>query len=88
MDNTENIKVLVINSGTTPIQTEKYEFASNDSGAKEKILEALNRLGKATHALIKYKGKMWVADHTSQGNTASAEYYKHEVKYHPFAKEL
>lgn len=88
MENTETIKVLVINSGTTPIHTEKYEFASNDSTAKEQILAALNRLGKATHALIKYKGKLWIADHTSQGNTPSTEYYKSEIKYHPFARDL
>lgn len=88
MENTETIKVLIVNSGTTPIHTEKYEFASNDSTAKEQILAALNRIGKAAYALIKYKGKMYTAVHTSQGNTPSAEYYKNEIKYHPLANDI
>jgi len=90
MDNTVNtVKVLVINSGVTPIQTEKYEFAETEGlKVKETVLAALNRMGKAAHALIKYKGKLWVADHTAEGNTPSAEYFRHEVKYHPFASEI
>lgn len=85
----DTIKVLVINSGTTPIATERYDFQSTEGDkAKETILSALNRLGKAAHALIGFKGKYWVADHTAVGNTPSKGYYKHQVKYHPFMKEL
>lgn len=89
MDNIETIKILIIDSAQTPIHTEKYEFASTDSeNVKNTILDSLNRLGKATHALIKYKNKFYTADHTAQGKTASLTYYKTEVKYHPFMKYL
>jgi hypothetical protein len=86
---TDNVKVLVINTGSAPITTERYDFSSNEGiKARETVLSALNRLGKASHALISYKGKFWVADHTAQGNTPSKEYHRHEVRYHPFMKEL
>ena len=89
MENTETIKILIIDSAQTPIHTEKYEFnASDGDKVKETILSSLNRLGKATHALIKYKNKFYTADHTAQGKIESTNYYKTEVKYHPFMKEL
>jgi hypothetical protein len=89
MDTTGTVKVLVIDSGKTPIALERYEFSSTEGiSARETILSALNRLGKASHALFSYKGKFWVADHTVQGNTPSKEYHRYEVTYHPFMKEL
>jgi len=89
MENNDNVKILIIDSAQTPIHTEQYEFASTDGEkVKETILSSLNRLGKATHALIKYKNKFYTADHTAQGKTASATYYKTEIKYHPFMKYL
>mgnify|MGYP001209423530 CR=1 FL=1 len=89
IENNETVKILIIDSAQTPIHTEKYEFAGNESDkVKETILSSLNRLGKATHALIKYKNKFYTADHTSQGKIASLSYYKTEVKYHPYLKEL
>jgi hypothetical protein len=85
----DNVKILVIDSGTTPIKTFKHELpASDKQKVKDTILSELNRLGKAAHALIKYKDKFWIADHTAIGRTASTEYHKHSVKYHPFMKEL
>ena len=69
--------------------TEKYEFdAGEGDKIKNTILDSLNRLGKATHALIKYKNDFWVADHTAQGKISSTTYYRHKIKYHPFMKEL
>jgi hypothetical protein len=86
--NPEIVKILVVNTGATPISTEKYEFPATDSkGIHDKILEAINRLGKNSHALLKYKGRFWVADHTARKGP-SKEYYKHEVQYHPMMKEL
>lgn len=84
----EPIKILVVNTGSTPITTEKYEFDSTESEkAKNAILEAINRLGKNSHALLKFRNRYWVADHTARKGP-SKEYFKHEVKYHPMMKEL
>jgi len=90
MDNSNIVKILIIDSAKTPIHTEKYEFDPILQGDKIKttILDSLNRLGKATHALIKYKDDFWVADHTAQGKISSTTYYRHKIKYHPFMKEL
>jgi len=85
----DNVKILVIDSGVTPVKTFKHELpASDKQKVKDTILSELNRLGKAAHALIKYKDKFWIADHTAEGRTASTEYHKHSVRYHPFMKDL
>jgi hypothetical protein len=87
MDNI--VKILIIDSAKTPIHTERYEFDANEGDKiKNTILDSLNRLGKATHALIKYKDDFWVADHTAQGKIASTTYYRHKIKYHPFMTKL
>lgn len=86
---TDTVKILIIDSAQTPIHTEKYEFAENEGAKiKDTILSSLNRLGKATHALIKFKNEFYVADHTAQGKNESITYYKSKVKYHPYIKEL
>jgi len=85
----DTVKILIINSGVTPIQTFRHELpAADKQNIKDTILSELNRLGKQTHALIKFKDKFWVADHTQQGKANSQEYHKHEIKYHPFMREL
>jgi hypothetical protein len=85
----DTVKILIIDSGVAPIQTFKHELpASEKQQIKDLILSELNRLGKATHALIKFKDKFWVADHTAPGKSMSTEYHKHSVKYHPFMKEM
>jgi len=85
----DTVKILVIDSGVTPIKTFKHELpASDKQKIKDTILSELNRLGKSSHALIKYKDKFWVAGHTAEGRTASTEYHKHSVRYHPFMKDL
>jgi len=84
----DTAKILVVNTGATPITFEKYEIAAIEKEKiQETILEAINRLGKSSHALLKYKDRFWVADHTARKG-ASKEYYKHEVKYHPYASQL
>ena len=86
MDN--KVQILLINTGSTPISTVKYVF---EPIAKQEIhstiLDGLNRLGKLAHVLIKYRGEYWVADHTARKG-ASKEYFKHQVRYHPYMKEL
>ena len=85
----EPVKILIIDSGQTPIHTEKYEMASNDgANIKTTILNCLNKYGKACHALIKFKDEYFVADHTAQGKLESTSYYRHKVKYHPYMKDL
>ena len=85
----DNVKILVVDSSEMPVKTFKHELpAADKQKIKETILEELNRLGKAAHALIKYKDKFWVADHMTEGRAASTEYHKHSVRYHPFMKEL
>jgi uncharacterized protein YjcR len=89
MSDMDTVKILIINSGVAPIETFKHEIASVDKQKiKDTILSELNRLGKQTHALIKFKDKFWVADHTQQGKSESKEYIKHEIRYHPYMKEL
>lgn len=86
---TDTVKILIIDSAKTPIHTEKYEFSASEADKiKETILSSLNKFGKATHALIKYKNEYFVADHTAQGKIQSDTYYRHKVKYHPYMKEL
>lgn len=85
----EPVKILIIDSGQTPIHTEKYEFKSSERETiQTTILNCLNKYGKACHALIKFKNEYFVADHTSEGKSESTSYYRHKVKYHPFMKEL
>jgi hypothetical protein len=87
MDDT--VKILIIDSAKTPIHTEKYEFKANEKDIIQKtILDCLNKYGKATHALIKFKNDYFVADHTAEGKVESTTYYRHKVKYHPMMKEL
>ena len=87
MDN-ENTHILLINTGTTPISFEKMVFSNKDKdGIQNAILSGINRLGKQSHALIKFKNRLFVCDHKARKGP-STDYYKHEVKYHTFASEL
>ena len=84
----ETIKILLVNTGVTPIATERFEFPETDSKvAQETILSGINRLGKNSHALVKYKGAFHVCDHTARKGP-SKEYFRHAVKYHPYMGEL
>jgi len=82
------VKLLAVNTGSEEIVTEKHEFPSSESEKiKETILESLNRMGKSSHVLISYSGKLYTANHTSQRGK-SRDYYRAEVRYHPMATEL
>lgn len=87
----ETVKLLVVNGGTTPISTDKHVLPINTADDARKmqefILTSLNRLGKMAHVLIKYKGEYWVADHTARKGP-SKEYFKRQIKYHRYLKEL
>ena len=85
MDNTEPIKILFVNTGVNPISFEKSEVDA--ANVKEYILNGINKLGKQSHALIKFKDRLFVCDHKARKGP-SADYYRAEVKYHPFASEL
>ena len=60
MDDT--LKILIIDSGKTPIHTEKYEMAASQGKQviETFILNCLNKYGKACHALIKFKNEYFV----------------------------
>lgn len=82
------VQILLVNTGATPITTEKLEFpASATTAIHDAILSGINRLGKQAHALLKHGGNYWIADHTARKGP-SKEFYKHSVKYHPYMKEL
>ena len=84
----ETIKILLVNTGSTPISTEKYEFPVAEAAkARDTILNSLNRLGKLAHALVLVKGEYFVCDHTARKGP-SKEYFKHQVRYHPYMKEI
>ena len=85
---TTTVQILLVNTGATPIHTEKHEFAVTEGPRmREFILSSLNRLGKSAHLLAKVKGEFWVCDHTARKGP-SKEYFKHQVRYHPYMKEL
>lgn len=84
----DTVQILLVDTGKTPITFEKMELPANDrERIHDTILSALNRLGKLAHALLKYQGEYWVADHTARKGP-SKDYFKHKVKYHPYMKEL
>ncbi len=84
----EVVKVLVIDTGKEPIKTERFDLAASDPAAIRKtILTVMNRMGKNSHALIHFRKKWFVADHTAQRGP-SEEYAKTEVRYHPMMEQL
>ncbi len=79
----ENVKILIIKSGTEPIQTERYDIPDIDpERIKTTILEAINRLGKTAQAWMFYKNKAYTCDHTADRGP-SKFYYRAEVSYVP-----
>jgi hypothetical protein len=88
MDN--KIKLLSVNTGSigvVDVQAEKREMDPHDPLLKTVILTELNRMGKQSHVLIKYKGKLWKANHMA-ARGESKDYHKTEIKYHPLANRL
>lgn len=86
MDST--VKLLYVNTGSEDLILEKAELPANDKQTiKTTILDALNRMGKQSHVLIKYEGKLWVAKHTADRGPSS-EYFRVPIRYHPKAAML
>jgi hypothetical protein len=85
---TETVQILLVNTGTTPIALEKMTFKSTEKDAMQSaILNGINRLGKQSHALIKFRDRLYTCDHTARKGPSTG-YYRKEVPYHTFASEL
>lgn len=89
MSNTsEIVRVLIIDTGHEPLRTERFDIASaNPALTKKTIIEGINKYGKNAHALISFRGKWFVADHTAQRGP-STDYVKSEVGYHPHMEDM
>lgn len=86
MDNM--VKLIAINTGSAEIVLERHELpADKPDVIKDMILTSLNKMGKSSHVLIKWKDKLYTAHHMAQRGK-SKDYFHSEVKYHPYAKEL
>ena len=84
----EIVRILTIDTGHDPIRTEHIDVSSDNPAAiKKAVLDGINRFGKNAHALISFRGKWFVADHTAQRGPSS-DYVKSEVHYHPFMEEM
>jgi hypothetical protein len=80
-----HVKLLSINTDTEPITTEFFELPTEDRDAlKAAILGLLNRHGKNSTVLLKWKSDYWTCSHTSKRGPSST-YYKQKVKYHPYS---
>lgn len=88
-DTPQVIKVLVINVGTDPIKTEKFEFPITEKElAKQTVLSVMNRMGKHSEAIAKLGDTLTMYSHTATGRTPSKELYRAKIKYHPLADQL
>lgn len=82
------VRMLAINTGSAELKVEKHEFPESQSDKiKETILNCLNAMGKSSHVLIKYEGKLYTCTHTA-ARGPSSEYFRTAVRYHPFSKQL
>ncbi len=87
-DTPKVIKVLVINVGCDPIQTEKFEFpATEQKLAAKTTLDVMNRMGKNSEAIATVGGGLWMFSHTS-ARGPSKELYRAKIQYHPLADQL
>jgi len=84
----EIVRILTIDTGHDPIRMERIDISSdNPAAVKTAVLEAINRFGKNASALISFRGKWFVADHTA-ARGPSSDYVKSEVHYHPFMENM
>lgn len=82
------MKVLVINVGTDPIQTERFEFSMAERGqAKQKVLETMNKMGKNSEAIVGLNGELFLYSHTS-ARGPSKELYRTKITYHPLSGQV
>lgn len=82
------VKLLAIDTGSTELKVTRHEIpASESQKLKDTILTSLNEMGKSSHVLISYNGKLYTAHHTA-ARGPSSEYFRSEVRYHPMAAQL
>ncbi len=82
------LRLLAIDTGTEPITVEKLTLQTEDRDAlKANILGLLNRHGKNSTVLLKWKNEYWTCSHTAARGPSST-YYKQKVRYHPMMSML
>lgn len=87
-DEAQKIKLLVINVGTDPIKTEKFEFPIGEAKiAGAAALEVMNRMGKNSEALFKKANVVWLLSHTAARGPSKTLWHS-KINYHPLMKEL
>jgi len=87
MENTDIVKILIIDESVPDVDKKvvaKYQFPSTEADKiKTTILDSINKIGKASHALIKYRNEFFTANHTAEGKLQSEHYERTKVTYHP-----
>ncbi len=87
-DNSKVMKVLVINVGTDPVQTEKFEFPALEKDlARCTVLNVMNRMGKNSEAIATLDNQLYLYSHTA-ARGPSKELYRAKINYHPMAAQL
>ena len=82
------LKLCAIDTGTEPITVEKVTLPTDDRDAlKANILNLLNKHGKNSMILLKWKSEYWTCSHTANRGPSST-YYKQKVRYHPMMSML
>jgi hypothetical protein len=82
------LSFLTINTGSVDLGVTKHEIANPDPEVvKKTILDSLNSMGKSSHVLLKYNGKLYTCHHTA-ARGPSHNYFKSKIKYHPMAAQL
>jgi len=82
---TETISVLAINTATTPAVAVVHKLEK--STVKERMLSLLNEMGKNSHLIVKWDGKLFAIHHTAPRGP-SKKYFKSQISYHPFSAML
>lgn len=87
-DTIPTLKVLVINVGTEPIQTERFEFPIREKDlARQTVLNVMNRMGKNSEAIVKHGDKWSMYSHTAPRGP-SKELFHSKLTYHPMMEAL
>lgn len=89
MDTTTKVmKVLVINVGTDPIKTERFEFPLHAKElARKTVLDTMNRMGKNSEAIVRVGTTITKYSHTA-ARGPSKELFPAKITYHPLASEI
>ena len=88
MSDTPIMKILVVDVGSEPIRTEKFEFPITERElAKTTVLAVMNRMGKNSEAVVSLGGKLTMYSHTS-ARGPSKELFRSTINYHPLADQI